>query len=141
MTKLYCIRMFFLMISRLCSNMGHVQSKTRSLAQIDGNSCNYSGSCMFRLRMLKLSECLSWWCLGQINPFPYMTILQQTTLNIFCQIMENLYNWMDNLWLKVDNIVTKEEIACFVQLLLLSLCFQKAVCCRGVRKRLYEGKG
>ena len=36
--------------------------------------------------------------------------------------------------------MAKEEIARFDQLLLLSLCFQKAVCCRGVRKRLYEGR-
>ena len=43
---------------------------------------------------------------------------------------------MDNLWLKVENIVAKGEIARFEQFLLLSLCFQK-----GVRKRLYEGKG
>ena len=32
---------------------------------------------------------------------------------------------MDNLWLKVKNIVAKGEIACFEQFLLLSLCFQK----------------
>ena len=75
-----------------------------------------------------------------LNPFPHTTILQQTTLNIFCQKIENLYNWMDNLWLKVENIVAKGEIACFEQFFLLSLCFQKAVCCRGVRKHLYEGK-
>ena len=92
-------------------------------------------------------ELAHWWrrvtlvTLTLVNPFPHTTILQQTTLNIFCQIMENLYNWMDNLWLKVENIVTKREIARFVQFLLLLLCFQKAVCCRGVRKRLYEGKG
>ena len=48
---------------------------------------------------------------------------------------------MDSQWLKVENNVAKEEIACFEKFLLLSLCFQKAVCCRGVRKRLYEGKG
>ena len=36
--------------------------------------------------------------------------------------------------------MTKGEIARFVQFLLLLLCFRKAVCCRGVRKRLYEGK-
>ena len=54
---------------------------------------------------------------------------------LICQIMENLYDWMDNL--KVENIVAKEEIACFEQFLLLWLCFQKAVCCRGVGKRLY----
>ena len=62
-------------------------------------------------------------------------------LNIFCQNIENLRNWMDNLWQKVENIVAKGEIARFVQFLLLSLCFQKAVCCRGVRRHLYEGKG
>ena len=28
----------------------------------------------------------------EFNPFPHMTILQQTTLNIFCQKIENLYN-------------------------------------------------
>ena len=48
---------------------------------------------------------------------------------------------MDDLWLKLENIVAKGEIARFEKFLLLSLCFQKAVCCRGVRKRLYEGKG
>ena len=76
--------------------------------------------------------------LGSVfNPFPHTTYLQQTTLNVFCQNIENLHNWMDNLWQKVEHIVAKGEIACFVQFLLLSLCFQKAVCCRGVRKRLY----
>ena len=75
------------------------------------------------------------------NPFPHTTILQQTTLNVFWQNKENLQNWMNNLWQKVENIVAKGEIARFVQFLLLSLCFQKGVCCRGVRKRLYEGKG
>ena len=54
---------------------------------------------------------------------------------------ENLYNWMDNLLVKVENIVEKEVIARVEQFLLLSLCFQKAVCCRGGRKGLYEGKG
>ena len=71
------------------------------------------------------------------NPFPHTTILQQTTLNIFCQQIENLSNWMDNLWQKVENIVAKGEIAHFVQFILLSLCFQNAVCCSGIRKRLY----
>ena len=79
-----------------------------------------------------------------VNPFPHTTILQQTTLKIFCQKIEYLYNWMDNLWLKLVNIVAKGEIAHLEQFLLLSLCFQRAACCRGcrgVRKRLYEGKG
>ena len=60
------------------------------------------------------------WCIKQtFNPFPHTPILQQTTLNIFCQQMEYLYNWMDN----------------------LRHCGKKNVCCRGVRKCLYEGKG
>ena len=41
----------------------------------------------------------------------------------------------------MENIVAKGEIACFEQFHLLSLCFQKAVCCRGVRKHLYQVKG
>ena len=44
----------------------------------------------------------------ELNLFPHTTILQQTTLNIFCKKIENLYNWMDNL--KVENIVAKEEV-------------------------------
>ena len=44
-----------------------------------------------------------------LNPFPLTTILQQTTLNIFCQKMENLYNWMDNLWLKWKTLWQKEK--------------------------------
>ena len=28
----------------------------------------------------------------RVNPFPHTTILQQTSLNIFCQKIENLYN-------------------------------------------------
>ena len=61
------------------------------------------------------------------NPLPHTTILQQTTLNIykkdiilllliikiyfFYQKIENLYNWMDNLWLKLENIVIQGKIA------------------------------
>ena len=41
----------------------------------------------------------------------------------------------------MKNIVAKGEIARFEQFLLFSLCFSKAVCCRVVRTRLYEGKG
>ena len=62
-----------------------------------------------------------------LNPYPHTTILQQTNLNIFCQNIENLYYWRDNLWLKVENIVAKGEMAHFEQFLHLSLCFQKAV--------------
>ena len=61
-----------------------------------------------------------------LNLFPHSTILQLTTLNILCQKIDNLYIWTDNLWLKVENIVAKGEIARFEQFLLLSLCCQKA---------------
>ena len=32
-----------------------------------------------------------------ITPFPHTTVLQQTTLNIFSQKIEYLYNYIDNL--------------------------------------------
>ena len=48
---------------------------------------------------------------------------------------------MDNLWLKVENIEAKGEMACFEQFLLLSLCFLKAVCCRWGQKASIWGKG
>ena len=48
---------------------------------------------------------------------------------------------MNNLRLKVENIMARGEIAHFEQFLLLSQCFQKAVGCKGVRKCLYEGNG
>ena len=37
--------------------------------------------------------CILMYCIWEeVNPFPRTTILHQTTLNIFCQKMENLYN-------------------------------------------------
>ena len=70
-----------------------------------------------------------------------MTILKQTTLNIFCQIIENLYNWMDNLWLKVENIVAKGEIAHFERFIFLSLCFTKSRLLQRRQKASIWGKG
>ena len=65
-----------------------------------------------------------------VNPFPHTTILQQTTLNVFCQKIEIEWITYDKKWKTL-----------WQKVLLLSLCFQKAICCRGVRKRLNEGKG
>ena len=48
---------------------------------------------------------------------------------------------MDNLWLKVENMVTKWEIACFVQFLLLSLCFQISCLLQRRQKASIWGKG
>ena len=59
----------------------------------------------------------------------------------FFQEIENLYNWMDNVWLKVENIVANGGIARSEQFLLLSLCFQKDVCCRGEVKASIWGDG
>ena len=59
------------------------------------------------------------------NPFPHTTILQQTTLNIFCQKIENLYNWMDNLWRKVENIVSKGELLVWSNFLFCHYVFKK----------------
>ena len=78
----------------------------------------------------------------QLNPFPHTTILQKTLWTYLVKKQKiSIIEWITVIWLKVENIVTKGEIARFVQFLLLLLCFQKAVCWRGVRKRLYEGKG
>ena len=43
----------------------------------------------------------------------------------------SIIEWITYDYIKAENIVAKGEIA----------CFQKAVCCRGVRKHIYEGKG
>ena len=75
-----------------------------------------------------------------INPFPHTTILKQTTLNIFCQKIENLYNWMHNLWL-VENIVAKGEIAYFEQFLLLSPCLYKSCLLQRCQKASIGWKG
>ena len=63
-----------------------------------------------------------------LNPFPHKTILQQTTLNVFCQNIENLHNWMDNLWRKAENIVAKGEIA-----LHIFKCLQSIIFCNNCR--------
>ena len=77
-----------------------------------------------------------------LSPFPHTTILQQTTLmNIFCNKIENFYNWMDNLWLKGENIVSKGEIARSEQFLLLSLCFSKSCPLQRCQKASIWGKG
>ena len=97
---------------------------------------------LFFKNLLTAAEASNCVCMREtVNPFPHTTILQQTTLNIFCQIMENLYNWTDNLWLKVENIVTIGEIARLVQFLLLSLCFQKSRLLQRHQKASIWGKG
>ena len=54
-----------------------------------------------QLRILEHAKCPLSIALGLIqdtelsvyfNPFPHTTILQQTTLKVFCQTIENLYN-------------------------------------------------
>ena len=64
------------------------------------------------LAIIRIENKLAIWLfILTFNLFPHTTILQQTTLNVFCQNIENLHNWMNNLWRKVENIVAKGEIA------------------------------
>ena len=44
-----------------------------------------------------------------LNPFPHTTILQQTPLNLFCQNIENLHNWMDNIYDKKWKTLWQKE--------------------------------
>ena len=44
----------------------------------------------FNNRLLQVSETVCMW--KWVNPFPHMTILQQTNLNVFYQKIENLHN-------------------------------------------------
>ena len=70
-----------------------------------------------------------------LNPFPLSSNRQQSTLKTSNQKQKkSLYKKVYQLT-KVDNIVAKGEIAPFVGM------FSKAICCRGVRRHLYEGKG
>ena len=45
------------------------------------------------------------------QPFPSYNNSAADDFEHFCQKIENLYNWMDKVWLKVENIVGKGEIA------------------------------
>ena len=67
-------------------------------------------------------------CFNQftLNPFPQIINLQQTTLKTCRKIPLN------------ERTIIEYR---FEQFLLLSPCFQKGLCSRGIRKRLHEGKG
>ena len=58
------------------------------------------------------------------NPFPHTTNLQQTTLKICSKKIP--LNERTITELRVENMLTKEEIASFEQFLILSECFQKS---------------
>ena len=58
------------------------------------------------------------------KPFPLYYESAADDFEFCCQKIENLLRWMDDLWLKVENIVEKGEIYRFEQFLLLLLCFQ-----------------
>ena len=79
------------------------ENQTYSYCRSEVSSKRYSFHYIFALNFLFTGyktviakNCIDWYWL---NPFQHTTNLQQTTLNIFCQKMENLYNWMDNQWL------------------------------------------
>ena len=77
---------------------------------------------LYSIMILSLIQIIHICCMWErVNPFPHTTILQQTTEHIvkkityFVKKIENLHNWMDNLWQEVENIVAKGDIARFVQ--------------------------
>ena len=87
------------------------------------------------------SECLSWGYFGLVLELNLRTILWQHFSNktfshiqqfysrrlrtLFCKEIENVYNYMDKLWLKVENIEAKGEVVYFEQFLLMLLCLKK----------------
>ena len=93
----------------------------------------YQFSCLMNLQTL---QSFRWLTLFLIQQFCNRRHLKHVDTNI-----ENLYKWGNFLLKTVENIVAKVEIARFEQFLLLSQCFSKVACCRGVRKHLYGGKG
>ena len=74
------------------------------------------------------------------NPFPHIDAFWRLCSRRLFENIVTKEEIAQNMQ-KVENIVAEGEIARSVPFLLLSLCFQKAFCCRGVRKHLYEGKG
>ena len=84
---------------------------------------------------------LNWTIKGFVNPFPHATLLQQTTFNIFCQKIENLCNWMDNPWLKVENIVTKKRNCSFWAISSFNTMFSKSRLLQRRQKASIWGKG
>ena len=85
-------------------------------------------------------SCLLQICCMWLTPFP--CTYNKSSADDFENIPPKKWKLMKVLLMhRVENMVTKGEITCFEQFLLLLPCFQKAVCYRGIRKRLYEGKG
>ena len=62
------VKMFFYMIYRASSNMGYDESKTRSLGKLNGKLVN-TLEALFE----SLSECLSWWYVGQVRRWVMMS--------------------------------------------------------------------
>ena len=85
------------------------------------------------------------WILGSfvvfLNLFPLRQFCSRRLWTYFVKKWKiSIIEWItyDKKW---KNIVAKGEIARFVQFLRLTLCFQKAVCCRGVKKASIWRKG
>ena len=91
-----------------------------------------------RTKFVNIKQCKS---IIIIIPFPHTKILQQTTFNIFCQKIENLYNSLVNIWLKVENIVAKGEIACFWAISSFVTMFSKSCLLQRRQKASIWGNG
>ena len=77
----------------------------------------------------------------QINPFPHTTIMQQTTLNVFCQNIENLHTWMDNLWQKVEEHCGKRRNCTFCAISSFVTMLSKSYLLQRRQKASIWGKG
>ena len=76
-----------------------------------------------------------------VNAFPHTTILQQTTLNVFCQNIENLHNWMVNLWQKVKKHCGKRRNCTFCAISSFVTMFSKRRLLQRCQKASIWGKG
>ena len=96
---------------------------------------------VFRLGAFKLDFSKLLYVFIFFNPFPHTTIVQQTTFNLFSQKIESLYNWMDRLWLKVENICGKRRNCTFFAISSFVTMFSKSRLLQRRQKATIWGKG
>ena len=65
-----------------------------------------------RVIYVKIYHCTI--CEGHLHVCLCSTYVFPSYDNSAADDLENFLNWMDNLWLKVENIVSEGEIACYV---------------------------
>ena len=79
------------------------------------------------------SVCLYW---NKLTFLPHTTNLQQTTLKTYPKKLEIPFKWKFTNWTELKTWWQKAKLL-VLSIYFLKTCFQKVVCCRGVRKCLY----